>query len=120
LHKFLINTILQRKVIDLKRAHNFGIDSSDLVQEHMNTSAVDELPLQGTFCPENPAITVCQSLRDKNRDSWKTLNLSRRFYLPPLNDEVLRQAIFAGENGPVSIVEQTIMPSVFDLVYLIH
>jgi len=120
LHKFLINTILQRKVIDLKRAHNFGIDSSDLVQEHMNTSAVDGLPLQGAFCPENPAITVCQSLRDKNRDSWKTLNLSRRFYLPPLNDEVLRQAIFAGENGPVSVVEQTIMPSVFDLVSLIH
>ncbi|KAJ6402268.1 hypothetical protein OIU84_014372 [Salix udensis] len=49
-HKFLINTILQRKVIDLKRAHNFGIDSSsDLVQEHMKTTAVDELFLQGTF-----------------------------------------------------------------------
>ncbi|KAJ6926151.1 hypothetical protein NC651_010560 [Populus alba x Populus x berolinensis] len=75
---------------------------------------------QGTFCPENPAITVCQSSRDKKRDSWKTLSLSRHFYLPPLNDEVLRQAIFAGENGPVSIVEQTIMPSVFDLVYLVH
>ena len=86
----------------------------------MNTSAVDELPLQGTFCPENPAINVCQSLRDKNRDSWKTVNLCRRLYLAPLNDEVLRQAIFAGENGPVSIVEQTIMPSVFDLVYLVH
>ncbi|KAL9355261.1 hypothetical protein Peur_053231 [Populus x canadensis] len=68
----------------------------------MNTSAVDELPLQGTFCPENPAITVCQSLRDKNRDSWKTVNLCRRLYLAPLNDEVLRQAIYAGENGPVS------------------
>ena len=45
--------------MDLKRAHNFGIDSSsDLVQEHMKTTAVDELPLQGTFCPENPATTV--------------------------------------------------------------
>lgn len=95
-------------MIDLKRAHNFGIDSSsDLEQEHMKTSSVDELPLQGTFCPENLAITVCQTLRDKNRDFWKTLNLSSNFYLPPLNDEVLRHAIFAGENGQVSVVEET-------------
>ncbi|KAI5559766.1 hypothetical protein BDE02_16G000100 [Populus trichocarpa] len=74
LHKFLINTLLQRK---------------------------------GTFFPENPAITACQSLLDKNRDSWKMLNLSKNFYLPPLNDEVLRHAIFGGENGPVSAVKGT-------------
>ncbi|KAJ6396665.1 hypothetical protein OIU77_021652 [Salix suchowensis] len=50
---------IQRKVMDLKRAHNFGIDSSsDLVQEHMKTKCCGELPRQGTFCPENPAITV--------------------------------------------------------------
>ena len=67
-------------MIDLKRAHNFGIDSSsDLVQEHMKTTAVDELPLQGTFCPENPATTV---LRGKNRDFWKTLNLSSNSIYP--------------------------------------
>ncbi|CAK7323914.1 unnamed protein product [Dovyalis caffra] len=99
LHKFLINTLLQRKVIDLECAHNFGIDFSDLEEERMKTGAVDEFPLQGTFCPENPAITACQSLLDKNRDCWKTLNLSKNFYLPPLNDEVLRQAIFDGENN---------------------
>lgn len=107
LHKFLINTLLQRKVIDLECAHNFGIDFSDLEEERMKTGAVDEFPLQGTFFPENPAITACQSLLDKNRDSWKMLNLSKNFYLPPLNDEVLRQAIFGGENGPVSAVKGT-------------
>ncbi|RQP01072.2 hypothetical protein POPTR_016G000100v4 [Populus trichocarpa] len=88
LHKFLINTLLQRKVIDLECAHNFGIDFSDLEEERMKTGAVDEFPLQGTFFPENPAITACQSLLDKNRDSWKMLNLSKNFYLPPLNDEL--------------------------------
>lgn len=107
LHKFLINTLLQRKVIDLECAHNFGIDFSDLEEERMKTGAVDEFPLQGTFFPENPAITACQSLLDKNRDSWKMLNLSKNFYLPPLNDEVLRHAIFGGENGPVSAVKGT-------------
>ncbi|KAH8486171.1 hypothetical protein H0E87_027586 [Populus deltoides] len=107
LHKFLINTLLQRKVIDLECAQNFGIDFSDLEEERMKTGAVDEFSLQGTFFPENPAITACQSLLDKNRDSWKMLKLSKNFYLPPLNDEVLRQAIFGGENGPVSAVKGT-------------
>ncbi|KAJ6317106.1 hypothetical protein OIU78_020228 [Salix suchowensis] len=65
------------------------------------------LQRKGTFIPENPAITACQSLLDKNRDSWKMLNLSKKFHLPPLNDEVLRQAIFGGENGPTSVVKGT-------------
>ncbi|KAJ6756827.1 GAMMA TUBULIN COMPLEX PROTEIN [Salix purpurea] len=65
------------------------------------------LQRKGTFIPENPAITACQSLLDKNRDSWKMLNLSKKFHLPPLNDEVLRQAIFGGENGPISAVKGT-------------
>ncbi|KAG5252365.1 gamma-tubulin complex component [Salix suchowensis] len=107
LHKVLIHTLLQRKVIDLECAHNFGIDFSDLEEEHMKFGVVGEFPLQGTFIPENPAITACQSLLDKNRDSWKMLNLSKKFHLPPLNDEVLRQAIFGGENGPTSVVKGT-------------
>ncbi|KAB5519015.1 hypothetical protein DKX38_023334 [Salix brachista] len=107
LHKVLIHTLLQRKVIDLECAHNFGIDFSDLEEERMKFGVVGEFPLQGTFIPENPAITACQSLLDKNRDSWKMLNLSKKFHLPPLNDEVLRQAIFGGENGPISVVKGT-------------
>ncbi|KAL0288374.1 UNVERIFIED_CONTAM: Gamma-tubulin complex component 5 [Sesamum angustifolium] len=45
-------------------------------------------------CPENPAINVCHGILQENRDAWSSLNISQAFYLPPLNDEWLRQAIF--------------------------
>ncbi|KAK4390603.1 Gamma-tubulin complex component 5 [Sesamum angolense] len=46
-------------------------------------------------CPENPAINVCHGILQENRDAWSSLNISQAFYLPPLNDEWLRQAIFS-------------------------
>ncbi|XP_056693277.1 uncharacterized protein [Spinacia oleracea] len=62
------------------------------------TSLVNELQLLKSFCPENPVITVCQKLLNKNRDSLRSLTLSKNANLPPLNDEDLRTAIFNIEN----------------------
>lgn len=63
----------------------------------------DALPAKtenvSSFCPENPTITVCQKLLQENSNSWNSLNLSKTYILPPLNDEDLRKAIFGGTGG---------------------
>ncbi|KAL8227385.1 hypothetical protein R6Q57_017217 [Mikania cordata] len=59
---------------------------------------VDGLPAKrecgSSFCPENPAITVCQKLLQANTSGWTSLNLYKNYILPPLNDEELRKAVF--------------------------
>ncbi|KAL0360788.1 UNVERIFIED_CONTAM: hypothetical protein Sradi_3763300 [Sesamum radiatum] len=56
----------------------------------------DEIDIvRQTHCPKNPAINVCRGILQENRDAWSSLNISIAFYLPPLNDEWLRQAIFS-------------------------
>ncbi|XP_023728168.1 uncharacterized protein LOC111875871 isoform X2 [Lactuca sativa] len=51
-----------------------------------------------SFCPENPTITVCQKVLQAkaNTHDWNSLNLSKNYILPPLNDDKLRKAIFGG------------------------
>ncbi|XP_051123651.1 uncharacterized protein LOC127246371 isoform X2 [Andrographis paniculata] len=51
------------------------------------------------YCPENPALTVCLELLSENLPSWSPLNISQAFYLPPLGDESLRDAIFSDNSG---------------------
>lgn len=73
----------------------------------MVADLVEKFPLSRSLCQENPVTTVCQKILSKNVDAWKTLNLSRNFSLPPLNDEVLREAIFGGESGSTSSANGT-------------
>ncbi|KAJ4789783.1 Gamma-tubulin complex component [Rhynchospora pubera] len=47
-----------------------------------------------SFYACNPAVTVCGEMLEKNKSSWEELNISGSFYLPPLNDDILRKAVF--------------------------
>ncbi|OWM80759.1 hypothetical protein CDL15_Pgr006789 [Punica granatum] len=60
-----------------------------------------------TFYPENPVITLCHPILNKNTCAWKSLNISKSFCLPPLNDEDIWKAIFGEESGPVSRLKGT-------------
>lgn len=97
-YKFLVDTLLQKKVTNLKPAHEDAVYFQDASLENMVVGIADKLPLFESFCAENPVITVCRPMLRKNIDPLKTLNLSRNFHLPPLNDEVLRQAVFGDES----------------------
>ncbi|XP_039002538.1 gamma-tubulin complex component 5 isoform X2 [Hibiscus syriacus] len=92
-YKFLVNTLLKKDVIDTEPADKDSWFLPDIKAEN-------QYLFQRSFCPENPAITVCRTFLDKNRNSWKPLNLSQKFCLPPLNDECLRKAVF-GEKSEV-------------------
>lgn len=94
--KFLVDTLHSERESDLKPTH-----------KSTASGGVDGLPISGPFCPENPAITVCRRFLHENRDGWNELNLSRNFYLPPLNDEGLRKAIFGGNNETFMAPEGT-------------
>lgn len=59
--------------------------SSNGVESHLSLS-----------CYENPAIVACKDVLQRNQNSWSALNISETFHLPPLNDENIRRAIFAG------------------------
>ena len=69
-------------------------------------SIVNELRSMKSFCPENPAMTVCQKI-SSNRDAQRVLRLSKNYDLPPLNDEDLRTAIYNFESTGVSAAMQT-------------
>lgn len=96
-YKFLVDTLLQKRVINSKSACKDASYSLDAKEENMVADIGVKLPLLESFCTENPVITVCQKILRKNMDAWKTLNLSRNFYLPPLNDEILRKVVFGNE-----------------------
>ncbi|KAF3446227.1 hypothetical protein FNV43_RR11406 [Rhamnella rubrinervis] len=106
-YKFLVDTQSEKRLHDVKFAHNDGNNFTVTTEEKMNADALNRISCLRPFCPENPAITVCQMILPRNRDAWKTLNLSRNFHLPSLNDEVLRKAIFGKERGLSSAVEGT-------------
>lgn len=103
LKKLLSNTSPWRRDDGLKNMHNFARDSTDQEREDTSTnSIVDDLLLRRPYCHENPAVTVCHRSLHENKDYWNTLNVSRNFALPPLNDEGLREAIFGGKSMPFS------------------
>ncbi|KAE9460902.1 hypothetical protein C3L33_07269, partial [Rhododendron williamsianum] len=79
----------------------------DMKDKSSDAGEVDKFSFKKSFCPENPVITVCQNSLDENKDAWSALNLSSNFYLPPLNDEGLRNAIFGGKGEPFCTAKGT-------------
>lgn len=102
-YKFLIDTLSQKKSADLKPKYE---DINGNGDSRGDKVVKDELLLLRS-CLQNPVITVCRKTIGNNRDSLKTLNLSRKFCLPSLNDEGLRKAIFGGESTSFSDSEGT-------------
>ncbi|XVF24586.1 hypothetical protein REPUB_Repub13aG0140700 [Reevesia pubescens] len=100
-YKFLVDSLLKKKVIDVEPADKDSCCFPDTKAENMVIGVENKYLLQRSFCPENPVITVCQTFLDKNRNLWKPLNLSQKFYLPPLDDEYLRKAVFGENTEPV-------------------
>lgn len=99
-YKFLADTLLQKKSANLNLKHK-DINDTD-TKDQRGARGVEHESILWRSCIENPVITVCRTSLGKNRDTWKTLNLSRNFYLPSLNDEVLRKAIFVGDTKAFS------------------
>ncbi|KAL2512973.1 Spc97/Spc98 family of spindle pole body (SBP) component [Abeliophyllum distichum] len=96
-HKLLTDILAQKRDMSSGYAKRGPLNSLIVKGKKLTSDEIDELPQFHTFCPENPAITVCLKFLHENRDAWSALNVSQNFHLPPLNDEGLRQAIF-GEN----------------------
>ncbi|ESR48097.1 hypothetical protein CICLE_v10000139mg [Citrus x clementina] len=107
--KFLLDTLLQKGVIDQKSANKIASNVPNMKEENMGKDIENNLSTQKTFCPENPVISVCDVSLNINKSSniWNALNLSRNYYLPPLNDEVLRKAVLGAESGNISEVTGT-------------
>ncbi|KAL9446124.1 hypothetical protein AB3S75_013906 [Citrus x aurantiifolia] len=107
--KFLLDTLLQKGLIDQKSANKVASNVPNMKEENMGKDIENNLFTQKTFCPENPVISVCDVSLNINKSSniWNALNLSRNYYLPPLNDEVLRKAVLGAESGNISEVKGT-------------
>ncbi|MBA0600316.1 hypothetical protein Gorai_006506, partial [Gossypium raimondii] len=101
-YKFLVNSLLKKEVLDIEPADEDSCCFPDIKAENVIVGIENKYLSQRSFCPENPVITVCQTLLDKNRNSWEALNLSQKFCLPPLNDECLRKAVFGEKSENVS------------------
>lgn len=98
---FLNNILCERE-----SSSNVETLFSNVKQENVEASSVNELPFLKSFCPENPIITVCPKI-SSNTDAQRTLKLSKDYDLPPLNDEDLRGAIYNFENAAASSAKQT-------------
>ncbi|GLT50023.1 hypothetical protein SLA2020_235370 [Shorea laevis] len=106
-YKFLAETLSKKKVIDLQPGHSHSCDSPDTKEADTVRGLENAFLLQRSFCPENPVITVCQTFLGKNSNAWKELCLSRQLYLPPLNDEPLRKAVFGNQGELVNGINGT-------------
>ncbi|KAJ7958118.1 Gamma-tubulin complex component [Quillaja saponaria] len=91
-YKFLVDTLLQKRIV----GHINASDFTDTELQSEDAGGLDKSPLLSSYT-QNPVITVCQAVLQKNKASWKALNLSRNFCLPPLNDKALRDAVFGSE-----------------------
>lgn len=105
--KFLVDTLLQKGVIDPKDVHKLASSFTNMKGEHMVTCVGNQVTTQKSFCPENPVISLCGTLLDNKSDSSKSLNLSKKFSLPPLEDESLRKAVLGGDVNESSEVKGT-------------
>ncbi|WRX12310.1 Gamma tubulin complex component [Theobroma cacao] len=101
-YNFLVDSLLKKKSIDVEPADKDSCCFPATKAKNMVIGVENKFSLQQSFCPENLVLTVCQTFLDKNRNSWKALNLSEKFYLPPLNDEYLRKAVFGEKSELVS------------------
>ncbi|CAN1235024.1 Gamma-tubulin complex component 5 (Fragment) [Linum perenne] len=80
-YKFMLDALQQKKVTDL------NLSDLDVMEKYNTPGNVGGSQLPTSFCPENPVLTVCQGSLENHKEYWNTLNLSRKFCLPPLNDE---------------------------------
>ncbi|KAI9113348.1 hypothetical protein K1719_015873 [Acacia pycnantha] len=104
-HKFLFDTLLQKKsVVSNLKQKNIN---DNLIEDQGGARDLEHEMILWRSYIENPVITPCQTILGKNRATWKTLNLSRNFYLPALNDEILRKAVFDGDTKAFSDSEGT-------------
>ncbi|OMO96626.1 Spc97/Spc98 [Corchorus capsularis] len=101
-YNFLVDSLLKKKVLYAEPGNEDLSCSPNDKADNVVLGGEDKFLLQRSFSPENPVLTVCQSILDKNSTSWKALNLSEKFYLPPLNDEYLRKAVFGEKSEEVS------------------
>ncbi|KAF3792886.1 Gamma-tubulin complex component 5 [Nymphaea thermarum] len=52
--------------------------------------------------PHNPHVGICSRLLEKNHPLWEKLSVSTFWFLPPLNDKPLREAIFGRSNDHIA------------------
>lgn len=100
--KLLTDVISERRIADCSSNIEDGEDSvkrQNLMRQANNVPRTDS-----SFCPINPVISVCREFLQSNKAYWNELNISRNFHLPPLNDEILRKAIF----GETPIIDSNI------------
>lgn len=103
LKKLLVDTSPWKRENGLNNVHNLVRYSTDWEREDVSTNSImDDLLSGRPYCHENPSVTVCHWSLQENKDYWNTLNASRNFALPPLNDECLREAIFGVKSMPFS------------------
>ncbi|KAK7351669.1 hypothetical protein VNO77_11274 [Canavalia gladiata] len=103
-YKFLTDALFQKRSSDLKLKYE---DINNDMRDLRGARVVQDEGLLLRSCIENPVITVCRTNLGKSGDALKTLNVSRKFCLPSLNDEGLRKAIFGGESTTFSESEGT-------------
>lgn len=102
--KLLNDTLAQKRNVGLLSSSLKGaINYHNLKEMESYSNERDILPQ--IYCPQNPAITVCHGILQETRNAWSSLNISQAFYLPPLNDESLRQAIFSDNSEYVLTVK---------------
>ncbi|XLR28155.1 hypothetical protein S83_056055 [Arachis hypogaea] len=104
-YKFLNDALSQKSSADLKQKYE-GI-SNDAGEVKEAKVVEDEFQLLMRSYVNNPVIAVCQMNLRKNSDVLRKLNISRKFCLPSLNDEVLRTAVFGGGSTTFSDVKGT-------------
>ncbi|CAN6482311.1 unnamed protein product [Victoria cruziana] len=63
--------------------------------------ATPDRPLTKHLTPHNPYVSICSGLLDKNDPLWEKLSVSSFWFLPPLNDESLRESIFGKSNSRI-------------------
>ena len=105
-YKILANVLGQKREIVSGSTH-IDTDVFSLQKEKLGPDGVDDVPCVGTYCPQNPAITVCQRFLYGNKDAQSALSLSRNLYLPPLDDKELRKAVFYKNSGSCSEEKST-------------
>lgn len=105
-YKFLADTLGWKREI-VAESTSIDADVFSLKKEKLGSDGIDDVPCLRTYCPQNPAITVCQRFLYENKDAWSALSLSRNLYLPPLGDEELRKAVFNKNSGSCSEEKST-------------
>uniref|UniRef100_A0A0E0G7I5 Gamma-tubulin complex component n=1 Tax=Oryza nivara TaxID=4536 RepID=A0A0E0G7I5_ORYNI len=81
--------------------------------DHQDVSSTEVESYFNLSCYENPGITACQEMLERNKNSWSDLNISKSFHLPPLNDENIRKSIFGDRDSSGTIPGDTLSTTYF-------